>query len=134
MALMIRTLTALLSIAVGVAIGVLWFRNARAIEPFYPVDVRYYFNLYTGIGAASGFFSWYMATLVTNRHVRLGRACLVLAIPFFLILLLALGENPLTARVVIVLFTLAVIPSCVVARNSHRQRCLAAEKRPTCDT
>jgi hypothetical protein len=47
MALVIHALTAVLSIAVGVAIGVLWFLIARAVEPFYPVDVRYYFNLYS---------------------------------------------------------------------------------------
>jgi hypothetical protein len=133
MVLMIRTLTALLSIAVGVAIGALWFITARAIEPFHPADVRFYFNLYTEIGAASGFFSWYLATLVNNRRVHVGSACLILAIPFFLVLLLSLDNNPLTALAVIVLFTLAVIPSCVVAGKSRRQTCLVGEERPTCD-
>ena len=43
---MIRVLIALLSIAAGVAIGVLWFVFDRALEPFFcPVDARFYFNL-----------------------------------------------------------------------------------------
>jgi hypothetical protein len=53
---MTRPLTAVLCTAAGVAIGVVWFVTARAIEPFYPADVRYYFNRYTEIGGVSGFF------------------------------------------------------------------------------
>ncbi|MGB7732096.1 MAG: hypothetical protein WBL72_00240 [Thermoguttaceae bacterium] len=116
---MMRTLTALLSIAAGIAIGALWFVCAQTIEPFYPVDVRFYFSLYTEIGAASGFFSWYIAMLVKDEHIRLRRGCFVLAIPFFPVLLLSLDLNPATALAVIVLFVLAVIPSCVIARSSH---------------
>ena len=115
MTLIVKALTAALSIAAGVGVGVVWFVVASDCELFHPRDVQFYFNLYTEIGAASGFFSWYMAALVTRGHVRLGRASVVLAIPFFLIFLLSLGENPLTACVVVVLFTLAILPLCAVA-------------------
>ena len=117
---MIRASTALLSIALGVALGVVWFMIHGAIEPFLPLDVSFYFNLYTEIGAVSGFFSWYMATLVEGERVGLGCALFVLAIPFLPVFLLSLDLNPLTACVVMVLFALAVIPSCVVARRSRR--------------
>jgi hypothetical protein len=116
---MIQILAALLSIAIGVAIGALWFVTAQTIEPFYPIDVRFYFSLYAGIGAASGFFSWYVAMLVRSKHIRPGRACLVLAIPFFPIFLLSLNLNPVTALAVTVLFVLAVIPSFAVAISGH---------------
>jgi hypothetical protein len=115
MGLTLKVLTAALSIAVGMGVGMVWFVMARACERFHPQDVRFYFNLYTEIGAATGFFSWYMTTRVHGGHVRLGRALVILAIPFFLIFLLSLGENPFTAFVVVVLFTLAIMPSCAIA-------------------
>ena len=64
--------TALLSIGLGFAFGVVLFRIENAIDPFLPLDVPFYFIVYTGLGAASAFFSWYMATLVGHGHVRLG--------------------------------------------------------------
>jgi hypothetical protein len=57
--------------------------------------------------------------LVKNEQIRLGQGCFVLAIPFFPVFLLSLDLNPVTALAVIVLFVLAVIPSCVIARSSH---------------
>jgi hypothetical protein len=115
MGLTLKVLTAALSIAAGIGAGIVWFVMARACEPFHPQDVRFYFNLYTEIGAATGFFSWYVTILVHGGHVRLGRALVILAIPFFPIFFLSLGENSSTAFVVVVLFALAIMPSCAVA-------------------
>lgn len=120
MALVLKALTAALSIVVGISVGVLWFVIARTCEPFHPQDVRFYFALYTDIGAASGLFSWYMATLVNGRRVRLGSALLVLAIPFLLIFLLSQSLNPFTAYVVVMLFMSVSLPSCVVAIRKRR--------------
>jgi hypothetical protein len=130
---LVRALTALLSIALGVALGVVWFIIHGVLDPIPPPDVRFYVNLYAEIGAASGLFSWYMATPVEGRRVRLGSAMLVVAIPFFSIFLLSLNLNPLTACAVVAIFALAVIPSCVVAARSHRQTRLAAGERPASD-
>ena len=47
MALAIKALTAVLSIGIGV--GVVWFVIANAYEPFFAVDVHFYFNLYAEI-------------------------------------------------------------------------------------
>jgi hypothetical protein len=113
-------LTAVLSIVVGIVVGVVWFMTARGIVPIHPQDACFYFTLYSAISAASGFFSWYMAILIQSGRVRLVRALAVLAIPFFLIFLLSLYDNPFTAYVVIVLFALTSFPSCVVARRRRR--------------
>jgi hypothetical protein len=110
-------LAVLLSIALGFAFGAVWFMIENAIDPFLPLDVRFYFNLYTEIGAASGFFSWYMATLVGGGHVRLGCASLILAIPFLLAFLLSPGYA------VILLFAMVAIPPCVVAGIRQRGDC-----------
>jgi hypothetical protein len=121
MVLTLKALTAALSIVVGIGVGVVWFVMARACEPFHPQDVRFYFNLYTEIGAASGVFSWYMTTFVHGGRIRLGRALVITAIPFFLIFFLSIGENPFTAFVAVVLFTLAIIPSCAVAVGRRKR-------------
>ena len=91
--LILKALVAALSVGCGIGAGILWSMIERACEPFHPQDVRFYLNLYTDIGAASGFLLWYIATLVNRRHVRLGSALLVLAIPFFLIFLLSQSEE-----------------------------------------
>ena len=97
-------------LAAGVGIGGLWFITERSRTLPLSGRCSFYFDLYTEIGGVSGLFARYIATLVKCRHVHLGCACSVLAIPFFLVFLLALIENHLTAVVVIVLFVLAVIP------------------------
>jgi hypothetical protein len=109
--------TALLSIGLGFAFGVVSFRIENAIDPFLPLDVPFYFIVYTGLGAASAFFSWYMATLVGHGHVRLGCASLILAIPFLFIFVLSPGYP------VIVLFAMVAIPPCVVAVIRQRGDC-----------
>ena len=108
-------LVALLSIAVGFAFGAVWFMIENAVAPFLPMDVRFYFNLYTGLGAASGVFSWYIAALVGRGHVRLGCASLILATPFLFAFLLSPGYA------VTVLFAMVAIPTCVATVIRHRR-------------
>ena len=107
--------TALLSIGLGIAFGAVWFMIENAINPFLPLDVQFYFNLYTALGAASAFFSWYMATLVAAGDVRLGCASLILAIPLLFAFLLS------PVHPVMLLFALAAIPPCMVAVVKHRK-------------
>ncbi len=106
--------TALLSIGLGFAFGAVWFMIENAIDPFLPLDVRFYFNLYTELGAASAFFSWYMATLLGAGHARLRCASLILVIPFLFAFLLSPGYA------VTVFFAMLVIPPCVVAVMRQR--------------
>jgi hypothetical protein len=110
-------LTALASIGLGFAFGVVWFKIQDAVEPFHPLDVRFYFIVYTGLGTASAFFSWYMATLVDRGHVRLGCASSIVAIPFLFIFALVPGYA------VIVLFATVAVPPCMVAVMRQRGEC-----------
>jgi hypothetical protein len=99
------------------------------MEPIPEIDVRFYFTLCAIIGGISGFFSWFIATLIEDNEVHLGCALFILAIPFFPILLLSLSENELTACAVTVLFVLSMIQSFLAARRIHRRTCLAADER-----
>jgi hypothetical protein len=112
---MVRSLTALLCVTAGVGLGTLWFEVANYFEPFMPVDFRYYFVLLMEIGAIYGFLSWFAAFLVQIGHVKLGGACCMLGVPSFFLFLLSGGNDLLTTLVAIALFTLAAVPSCVIA-------------------
>jgi hypothetical protein len=113
--LVVRRLSALLCVAAGVALGILWFAIANSVEPFMPIDFRYYLNLFMEIGGIWGFLSWFVAARVRDRHLTLGGACCILGVPSFLLFLLSGNNDLLTTLVTIALFALAAIPSCVVA-------------------
>jgi hypothetical protein len=121
-----RELAVVLSVAVGVLLGIVWFTMHGVMEPIPEIDVRFYFTLYAIIGGISGFFSWFIATLIEDKEVHLGCALFILAIPYSFVLWLSLDLNSLTACAVTVLFVLSMIQSYLVARRTHGKTCLPA--------
>ena len=72
------------------------------------------FAVIAEIGAASGLYSWFMATFVRSGRVPFKIALAILAIPFLLIYLIAPNV------VVLVLFALALVPICAVAIRTRQ--------------
>jgi hypothetical protein len=84
-------------------------------------DVRFYFRLYSTIGGVSGFFAWYVATLVVRNRIRARTVVHIMAIPLMFILVLAADKNPITGIVVILLFALGSLPTYIaVCRNKAK--------------
>jgi hypothetical protein len=121
-------LFAVLCVATGVAVGLLWYVTVRAIDGFkdmHPMDVNFYFRLYVSIGGVSGLFAWYLATLVARNRIRARSLVCIMAIPLMFILVLAADKNPITAVVVILLVAIGSIPMYIVVhgnKSSSRDR------------
>jgi hypothetical protein len=119
-------LFAVVCVAAGFAVGLLWYVAVRAIEGFedmHPMDVRFYFRLYSTIGGVSGFFAWYVATLVARNRIRTRSVMHIIAIPLMFIVVLAADRNPITAVVVILLAALGSLPTYIVVRRNKARSC-----------
>ena len=93
-------------------------RPLSSFEGMQPMDVSFYFRLYSTIGGVSGFFAWHVATLVARNRIRARSVVHIMAIPLAFIVVLAADKNPITAIVVILLFALGSLPTYIVVRRN----------------
>lgn len=116
-------LFAVLCVAAGLVVGLLWYVVIWAIagEDMHPLDLSFYLRLYSTIGSLSGLLAWYVASLVARKRVRARSVACIIAIPLMFILVLAIDLNPLTAIVVILLFSLGSLPTYIAVQRKKTE-------------
>ncbi|TWU19239.1 hypothetical protein [Allorhodopirellula heiligendammensis] len=73
-----QPLFAIASLATWICLAIGWFYLGQVIDPFYDIDVPFFFRLYIVVGGAFGLLSWYCARAVSLRYLRFRSVAIIL--------------------------------------------------------